>query len=72
MMGEPKDPKDLHEIAKRDIAATSLKILVGRAGEVRPTGYFCLRPVSREPVLPKPIEQHAHSVGTALNKFWPC
>jgi hypothetical protein len=42
MMGEPKDPENLHEVAERNIAAARLKILVGRAGEVRPPGHFRL------------------------------
>ena len=69
MMGEPKDPENLHEIAERNIAVARLEILVGRAGEVRPAGHFCLRPVSLEAVLPKPLAKYPHGVGTALDVF---
>jgi hypothetical protein len=69
MMGEPKDPEHLHEIAERDIAAARLKILVRRAREVGPAGHFHLRPVSLEAVLPQPLAKHAHRIGAALDRF---
>ena len=67
MMGEPKHPEDLHEIAERNIAAARLKILVGRAGEVRPAGHFRLRPISLEAMLPQPLAKYPHGLGTALD-----
>jgi hypothetical protein len=69
MMGEPKDPENLHEIAERDIAVARLEILVGRAGEVRPAGHFRLRPVSLQAVLSQPLAKDAHGVGTILDVF---
>jgi hypothetical protein len=67
MMGEPKHPENLHQIAERNIAVARLKILVGRAREVRPAGHFHLRPVSLEAVLPQPLAKDAHGVRTALD-----
>jgi hypothetical protein len=40
MMGEPKHPENLHEIAERNIAVARLKILVGRTGKMSPAGHF--------------------------------
>ena len=67
MMGEPKHPEDLHEIAERDIAAAHLKILVGGTRKVGAAGHFRLRPVPLETMLPQPLAKHAHGVRTALD-----